>query len=279
MFFFFALYLPLTYSLQIKKLMAVEYNDDYDLPAWNLTGDPILIKSAAVFQSWNISRMNFEDFLALGPLIPEVQISDTNYFPFYDTAIINKSLYRQDFSAPYGLRQVHLSTFFSNMPSVQYYYASADLQSAPFTRVASLVDPESLVHNPVTSTLWISSKGVHTPTHYDVSNNLYVQLYGKKRIRLFPHSSAGLMCQHGRMHPHDRQSRYEDLDSQQLVKPTFSNLYLDQVALSPSCSQESIRSTTLSRCPLSLLEGWEVDLEPGNILYIPQFWFHEVQTH
>ena len=38
--------------------------------------------------------------------------------------------------------------------------------------------------------VWIGSKGVITPSHYDTAHNMYVQMVGSKRIRICPPTCA-----------------------------------------------------------------------------------------
>ncbi|CAM9909283.1 unnamed protein product, partial [Ectocarpus fasciculatus] len=89
--------------------------------------------------------------------------------------------------------------------------------------------------------LWLGMKGGTTPCHYDGYHNMYVQLSGKKKFVLFPPGSMRSMQVFPFLHPSYGQcgGRMDDLPWQERT--------------------------------------WrEVTLSPGELLYIPPFWLHEV---
>lgn len=97
--------------------------------------------------------------------------------------------------------------------------------------------------------LWLSSKGNHTPCHYDTYGcNIVVQVYGKKRWLLFPPGSE--------LSP--TRIPYEE-----------SSVYCYESFYSPN--ERSLED-------LSNLKCCKVDLEPGQILIVPRNWWHYVET-
>lgn len=127
---------------------------------------------------------------------------------------------------------------------------------------------------PTTVTVWVGSSGAQSPAHHDLAFNLYVQLFGKKRFRLLPHSAVTNLCVLGRFHPHARQSRYLDISSGLLVNTTSCSLPNagNEHQLNHSERVEFIQQM----CNTENLAGFEVDLVPGNVLFVPPFWYHEV---
>ena len=58
-----------------------------------------------------------------------------------------------------------------------------------------------------TVNVWMGCKGVTTHTHYDMSHNLYVQLFGRKRFILFPPGAASALYLFPKSHPSHRSSQ------------------------------------------------------------------------
>jgi hypothetical protein len=102
--------------------------------------------------------------------------------------------------------------------------------------------------------VWIGGKGVAANFHYDAQSNFYLQIYGKKRFILAPPESFYAMHVFPRMHSCDRQSQiiWEEFDSVKQLKRKYS---------------EHLSTPLLV-----------VDLEPGDLLYLPSFWFHRVES-
>lgn len=101
-----------------------------------------------------------------------------------------------------------------------------------------LVSPEKLF----SSVLRISSGGVRVWTHYDVMDNIYCQVLGHKQAILWPPSEADKLYLNG------DKSKVTDID----------NVDLEQFPLFPHAKRYS------------------ANLEPGDILYIPALWFHNM---
>lgn len=88
----------------------------------------------------------------------------------------------------------------------------------------------------------IASPGLQLWTHYDVMDNFLIQVQGKKRVVLFSPKSVSFMYMNG------DKSEVLDIDN------VDSNKYL----------------------LFSKAERFEVLLEPGDVLFIPALWFHNV---
>jgi hypothetical protein len=94
---------------------------------------------------------------------------------------------------------------------------------------------------------WIGPAGSHTPLHHDLTNNLIVQVAGAKRVRLIPASDVGRM--------YNSTSVYSDirtLDDPRAVLEAFPG----------------VRGATV----------YEVMLNPGDALFVPLGWWHEVRS-
>lgn len=86
--------------------------------------------------------------------------------------------------------------------------------------------------------LWMASSGSRTYAHYDFSHNMFVQVVGVKRVVLLPPDTVSL---HPWTHPH-------------ATKP--------------------VTSVDIRNHP----ERLHVTLYPGDVLYIPPFWLHDITT-
>ncbi|CAC5402198.1 HIF1AN [Mytilus coruscus] len=97
--------------------------------------------------------------------------------------------------------------------------------------------------------LLIGQEGNITPVHYDEQENFFAQVYGYKRFILFPPEEFPNLYPHPTYHPCDRQSQV-DFDEPDFEKfPKFRNA-----------------------------SGFETVVGPGDVLYIPIYWWHQVES-
>lgn len=97
--------------------------------------------------------------------------------------------------------------------------------------------------------LLIAMEGNVTPCHYDEQQNLFAQIYGYKRCILFPPSQFECLYPYPVYHPHDRQSMV-DFD-----RPEYSKF--------PKFKEA---------------KGFEAVVGPGDVLYIPIYWWHHIES-
>jgi hypothetical protein len=97
--------------------------------------------------------------------------------------------------------------------------------------------------------LWLSPGGVGSPLHQDLTPNLYAQLVGRKRVTLF--------------HPRDGRHLYR--------QPLWSRL--------PNFSRVDAEAPDLLRFPrYRRAHPMTTVLEPGELLYIPPLWWHQMRA-
>jgi hypothetical protein len=106
------------------------------------------------------------------------------------------------------------------------------------------LDPDLAAPNGM---LWIGPAGTCTSLHHDLTNNFIAQIVGRKRIKLAPAAEIGKIYNH---------------------KHVFSEIAdLDNPAID------------LARYPrLAELRLYEVALQPGEILFVPLGWWHQVKS-
>jgi len=98
-----------------------------------------------------------------------------------------------------------------------------------------------------TGMMWIGPAGTLTALHHDLTNNLIAQLVGRKRIQLLPASEVG-------------------------------KLYNHHHVFSPILDIEDPRRPANSFPRLAEARAYEVVLEPGEILFVPLAWWHQVKA-
>lgn len=105
-----------------------------------------------------------------------------------------------------------------------------------------------------TNLLLCGPSGATTTCHYDEQQNLFAQLCGRKRVRLHAPSDWHRLYPYPLGHPRDRQA---------------------QVLLPRDDSRNSLDDEDF---PLfKHATEFRVDMNPGDILFIPQYWWHQME--
>ncbi|XP_075221708.1 HSPB1-associated protein 1 homolog [Lycorma delicatula] len=100
------------------------------------------------------------------------------------------------------------------------------------------------------STMWFGSEGAHTPCHFDsYSLNIVIQIYGKKMWIMFPPDSTDKM-KPTRV-PYEESSVYSKINF-------YVEILISQV--------------------FGLNEAYFVVLNPGDVLIVPNQWWHYVEN-
>ena len=228
--------------------------DDYnqiptlDAPAFNTfikeyyaKNKPVLLKDA--FKHWPASQWTPQTLLdvARGKEV-EVQFDrDTN--PTFEMDSI-KHKTRMSFDKYFDL--------VTTAGSSNNFYMTANNAKANQTVFGPLFDDlknikdgyfdESLHHT--RSFIWFGPKGNFTPLHHDQTNNMFMQVYGRKTFWLVS----------------PMQTPY---------------LYNERAVFSPL----DLRHPERSKYPLmGKVQAIEVTLEPGDTLFIPVGWWHQVES-
>ncbi|MFA7604864.1 MAG: cupin-like domain-containing protein, partial [Novosphingobium sp.] len=95
--------------------------------------------------------------------------------------------------------------------------------------------------------IWIGPGGTFTPLHHDLTNNLLVQVAGRKQVILLP--------------PADTPNLHNDVHVFSAISDVFDPA-LDRV-----CYPQ-----------IDALRKYEIILEPGEALFLPLGWWHQVRS-
>lgn len=125
-----------------------------------------------------------------------------------------------------------------------------DLQSVNFTLIAALGQLGQLGRL-AKSTLFCSGQDALSPVHYDQAQNLYFQIRGSKRFLLFPPEVGHCFYPYPVVHPMDLRARVD------LGRPDYE-------------AYPQLRG--------ALGKGIVADLRPGDLLFLPSHWWHQVQS-
>ena len=217
----------------------------------------------------------------LPPVLHNGYKSEDNIFPYYDSAISQRY---DRFLPEFEMADINTSLLLDGADPSHFYYYSGNLMQDQFSflrtktniakHVHSLVS-DTAIRKKLTANIWIGKAGVQATAHYDSVHNIYIHLAGIKIIRLLPPSAVQYLQVHGRMHPYACQSRYKHLSTGELFNRTFC-------VVSETCtptsrteilSTEHLYSEYIAQYNRDIIE---IVLTPGDVLYIPPFWFHEV---
>ncbi|XP_065222718.1 hypoxia-inducible factor 1-alpha inhibitor-like isoform X1 [Planococcus citri] len=244
------------YPIKLEKIPKLSF-DDSKIDDYITANEPIVIQGSNLVDSAKVWDLDYLKERMNGKYT--VIISKDHKFKYHD----EKKL-KSDFEPLTKRVQMKFEEFVDKMKNwkegeERYYFQQVLDNSVGVSVVQDFVkfnwdwfrDKTSKNNwGPLTSNLLlIAMEGNVTPCHYDEQQNFYAQLRGYKRIMLFKPSQFENLYPHPVHHPYDRQTQidFENPDYEKF--PRFKNL-----------------------------SGFETIIEPGEVLYIPMYWFHHVES-
>lgn len=197
--------------------------------------------------------------------------SDNNIFPYYNTDLAKKLM---SFQREYEVRNVSREQFCLDHESVdstkKYHYYSGDIMQPEFELLRRDLPLQELFSNMksmigLTGHLWLGEPHVAATMHYDAVHNIFIQLFGRKKIRLISPKYIDRLKLYGRHHPFSCQSRYLDVHSNRFIPRNSFSLV----------KQSHLDVPIIDNCDVSDVQIIEVELNPMDILYIPPYWMHD----
>jgi hypothetical protein len=127
--------------------------------------------------------------------------------------------------------------------------------------------------------MWLGRGRTSAQLHHDANENLLLMVRGRKTWRLFP-PTAGDALHEGYMLEVQQQLAGTNETAAQLERAPVG---LSNASLSFFTSPVSLarRSTEIARFPeLETVDsmGYECDLEKGDMIFVPSWWWHQVET-
>eukprot|EP00466_Bigelowiella_natans_P011354 jgi/Bigna1/132731/aug1.18_g7439 len=144
----------------------------------------------------------------------------------------------------------------------QFYYFFSPMAAMPKTIQRDVGDKSSFVARfrpHMETNLWMATRGVGSPLHYDVAHNMYTQISGRKRFRLFPPHDYSNVYLYPRVHPSTRMS--------QILVWVYRH-----------SSGTKIFLLFLKKTQMGEKIKLAFTLEKGDVLYIPPYWLHQTEV-
>ncbi|KAL1528792.1 hypothetical protein AB1Y20_010117 [Prymnesium parvum] len=135
--------------------------------------------------------------------------------------------------------------FFDASPASRLYCSASLAKLGPVARDVAPLLPFAVAEvagSDIDPIVWLGTAHVITQAHYDTSHNFFIQLVGRKRFWVWPPSSYNALRIFPSRHSLHRQSSLSSLPAAATAQP------------------------------------FEVTLSPGDVLYLPPFWFHHVEA-
>ena len=219
-------------------------------------GKPVVVKNSVVSSWAAMEKWNFSYLASNMGTDTLAHVKCTNHYLTFDpdrTAPLKLSI-----SLPFTERNMSTLSFFSCVqdPSAcsdgllgHYYFGSVpDPLQSDLNPTRGLYRTER-DYKAGRQFLWISSAGMITHGHFDQDYNFFVQLRGRKRFTLWSPSQHELLYMYPRVHPLWHKSRV------------------------------NFRAPDLSRFPeFAKSRAMQVVLEPDDVLYVPPYTWHYVET-
>ena len=236
---------------------AVEWRHDKPFIDEMLTGGKPVVLRKTVVQTWRaLQKWNMTYVLQNMDTKVLQSVKCTNNYLTFDPDY--RSPLKLNISLPYLLANMSTSDFLNCVEKSKacsdgflgHYYFGTVPES-----LKKDIQPDRLLYHTdedfkaAKQFMWISSSGMITHTHFDQDYNFFVQLVGEKRFTLWTPEQLELMYVYPRIHPLWHKSRVNFLEVDIKKFPGFSRA-----------------------------KGIQVKLGPGDMLYVPPYTWHYVET-
>eukprot|EP00941_MAST-03F_sp_MAST-3F-sp1_P001168 g1168.t1 len=224
------------------------------------TDRPNVVRNSQVMSWQAMKTWNAEYFLQHLPKKIRLHVSKRRVVQMHSDVNPLGQVQGIRWERPFVEEEVETAELFGNSSSRHLYFLSR-LNALPM-EIKSQIGSLGFLSQPWRKiyevNVWAGTPGVTTPAHYDVTNNFYVQVSGRKRFVLFPPADSNVLYLHPRIHPAGRQSQV-DIDKWMNIEMNMDD------------NEERIFFPKFENS-----HPVEVVLSKGDILYIPPYWFHHV---
>jgi hypothetical protein len=137
----------------------------------------------------------------------------------------------------------------SNSASERYYIMQKSISDEFPELLRDIKHPIWIESSESTVNLWFGTANNVSPLHYDDDNNFFAQVYGRKRITLFDPAQTEWLYPYP-VHAVMKHLSFVDVENPDLIR------------------RPEYRKARPMECVL----------EPGELLYIPAYWWHQVRS-
>lgn len=212
--------------------------------------EPILFKNVPRLKNWKPMQWSPEYLTLNAEHFKSVYVHHKKSFLYYDdekpfaSYLLPRFFKNKEVYSVLKDKSMDPYTFFTHLyqqdETKEYYYFSNQIGTLgkKLNNEVGSLDFLQVTNQTITRNLWIG-KGSITHIHYDAAHNTFVQIYGKKKFLLYEPKEWINLNLYSSLHPCHRQG--------QMDNPILKEL-----------------------------PPFEVDIEAGDILYLPPYWFHHV---
>jgi len=241
--------------LKTVKVMVVKPDEEFATTVSNLQV-PVVIKNS-ITQMWMAYDKWTPAYLSkkITKLDRIYKNSNRWFGPYYDISkplghlSTRKNIYCTDLS----MKGDEFFRLLEHPKNNSYIYFTGDIDDMG-SWAWNDVQPiqELLKLNPKHSSInvWMGQPHVIAHCHYDGYHNFYAQLYGRKKFTLFRPTEWPGISPYPFLHPSHAQAQVNLSDE-------------NSITVFPAAKH---------------LEGYQVVLEPGDLLYMPPLWLHHVEA-
>lgn len=168
-------------------------------------------------------------------------------------------------------RQTDSNTFFTSTssltaPTARVYLAQASITNFPTALRADVPTPDVVLQagkgDVYDTSVWIGQAPTYTPLHRDPNPNVFVQLAGKKRIRIFaPHVGRGIFAK-----------------VQEQIGSSGSATMRGEEMMQ-GAEKEALEKEVWQSDAAHIDDCFETELGSGDGLFIPKGYWHSVRSH
>jgi hypothetical protein len=221
-------------------------------------GKPIVFRSLlsrwAAIQKWSPKYLSTK----WTPI--RVHTADTNTVRMFSTVQPFGRVPDLTWNASYEETIVPGTVFFNATPQQTtqrhpWMYFFSPVEQLPHVLHSDFQRLEQLGTSIDSAGFWSGAPTVSSPLHYDAAHNVYCQIFGHKRFILFPPNASNVLYVHSRLHPSTRSSFIDVRNVDAFRFPLF---------------EHAMKNGSLS--PM------EVVLGPGDVLYIPPYYWHRASV-
>lgn len=219
------------------------------------SGVPVILKNSIATQ-WKARQWTPETLEKKINILSGVYENNNRWFgPYFEKQkpLLKYAQRINDYKTNLKLKSRQFFDRIQNLQSDKFLYFTGDIDHLGSWAINDIqpID-ELLTLNPSHSSInaWIGQPNVIAHCHYDGYHNFYTQLYGKKRFLLLRPTNWPGVYPYPFLHPSHAQAQ-----------------------VNASNERDRNRFQLLNK-----VEVLEAVLEPGDLLYIPPLWFHEVES-